>query len=102
MSWTIGYEDGSTWSGDTPRSIPQERRVGVEFIYQGHEHDRLFNKDFYLYREDYGCWIDVDWFGLIDHLLVAAHFIPCVLAGRTIPRAAFAVTMAKMNKLSEA
>lgn len=84
LIWTIYYDDGSTFSSldGEPEDAPG---YGVLAITQNRENTVLASQDFYLYREDYGCWIEVHIEGLIDHLVTAAHHVRAVKAGRTVP-----------------
>jgi hypothetical protein len=98
--WKIRYDDGSMWDSTMgqPRDIPFERRFGVLWILQGAEHDRLFNKDNYLWREDWNCWIECDDSGLKYQLARATPHVTCYMQGSTVPRADWMESMAEMDR----
>jgi hypothetical protein len=96
VNWRVYYEDGSTYDNTqgTPRSAP---KFGVMGIRQKPPGDRqLISRDFYIYRTDYGCWIEVDRDGLLDHLQSVEH-ISAVLLGRTVPPAVWKDAMRRMS-----
>ena len=81
--WRVVYEDGVAYSSTDgpPHDAPS---WGVLGIWQPGGRS-LYNKDFYLWREDYDGWIEVDHLGLVDHLVTAAPQVTKVLVGRTVP-----------------
>lgn len=86
--WLIVYDDGSTYSSeDGP--MESSPGYGVLAIQQNRENTILCSQDFYIFRDDYGCWIEVHIEGLIDHLVTGAHHVRCVRAGRTVPLSVF-------------
>lgn len=88
VKWRIHYENGQTFSNE--EGLPWEAPVfGVLFIGQTAPERPLFNKDYYLWRNDYACWIECDLVGLLDHLTHNAREISAVLLGRTIPSERF-------------
>jgi hypothetical protein len=95
--WRIYYEDGTTF-GDADGAPHDAPGYGVQGVLQDPPGDRkLITRDFYLYREDYGCWIEVDRDGLIDHFVSAARHITACLAGRTVPPAVWKTAMKAMG-----
>ena len=93
MNWRVYYDDGSTFEG-LPHDAPA---FGVLGIRQAPPGDRqLITRDFYLYREDYGCWIEVDRDGLVDHFTTAARHITACLVGRTVPPEVWKAAMRRM------
>ena len=82
--WKIHYDDGSTFSSEdgAPWESPG---YGVLAVTQDGENTVLCSQDFYLYRDDYSCWVEVHIEGLIDHLVTAARHVVAVRAGRTVP-----------------
>jgi hypothetical protein len=94
--WRIYYDDGTTWSdaNGPPEAAPG---YGVLAITQEQEDQVLCSQDFYLYREDYGCWIEVHVEGLLDHLITAAHHIRAVKAGRTVPLSVYKRVLGRVN-----
>jgi hypothetical protein len=105
IAWRIYYDDESTFSSDDglPCDAPG---YGVEGILQGPPHDHqlitrdyeLAERDFYLFREDYGCWVRVDRDGLIDHFVHGARHITACLVGRTIPRPDWLAIMKRIRE----
>ena len=97
MDWRIWYENGTEYTSadGPPHTAPA---WGVQAIEQAPPHDQLFNKDFYLWREDYGCWIEVDIVGLIDHLTSAAGQVTALVVGRTVPHPTFSAAMRQLNE----
>ncbi len=95
--WEIYYENGDTFSNldGEPHEAPV---YGVEYIWQKEPHDDLFNCHYYLWRLDYGCWINVRGDGLVDHLAVAVKEIAGFLAGRTIPGPNFSAIVNRVNR----
>ena len=96
--WRVYYDDGSTF--DASQGLPWDAPAfGVLGIRQEPPGDRqLISRDFYLWREDYGCWIEVDRDGLVDHLVHAARHITAVLVGRTVPPAVWKAAMRRMSE----
>lgn len=84
--WTLWYSDGSTFTSQEgkPEDSPP---WGVVLITQEVENmDMLaYQKDYFLYRTDWEQWIEVDNFGLMDHMIHNAHNISCVRGGRWMP-----------------
>jgi hypothetical protein len=83
--WCVIYGDETTFSSldGEPWEAPG---YNVQGILQDPPGDRkLKTRDFYLYRDDYGCWIEVDPWGLVDHFISGARHITACLAGRTVP-----------------
>lgn len=88
MNWRIYYDDGTTFSNDD--GLPEDAPgYGVLAITQDGEDEILASQDFYIYRSDYGCWIEVKTEGLIDHIVTAAHLVRAVKAGRTVPKSVY-------------
>jgi len=93
--WRIYYDDGSTFSSDD--GLPEDAPgYGVLAIEQDRENTVLCSQDFYLFRNDYGCWIEVHIEGLIDHLVTSAHHVRAVKAGRTVPLSVFKSVLANV------
>jgi hypothetical protein len=82
MNWRIWYEDGTVFSS-TDGPPEKSPAWGVLGIWQRGR--SLYNKDFYIWREDYQSWVEVDQIGLVDHLVTAAPQITAVKVGRTVP-----------------
>jgi hypothetical protein len=97
MDWRVYYEDGTVFSSTDgpPEAAPG---YGVLGIWQATSNHTLVSQDYYLYRDDYGCWVEVKLDGLIDHLVTAAPQVRAVKAGRTVPLALFKATVARMNE----
>jgi len=96
MAWCIYYGDGTTFTNldGEPWEAPGYDIMGIQ---QGPPGDpRLISRDFYLYRADYDCWIEVDRDGLVDHCISAARHIIACLAGRTVPPAVWKAAMKRM------
>jgi len=95
--WCVYYGDGSTFSNEDgqPWDAPTCDVMGI--LQQPPGDRRLITRDFYLHRSDYGCWIEVDRDGLIDHLLTGARYIDACLAGRTVPPAVWKAAMKRMS-----
>jgi hypothetical protein len=96
--WRIYYAHGESY--DNSQGQPHEAPpYGVLGVRQDPPGDRqLISRDFYLWREDWGCWIEVDRDGLVDHLLHAARHITACLAGRTVPPAVWKDAMRRMKE----
>lgn len=86
MNWCIYYDDRTTYA-DTDGPMEESPGYGVLAVKDGET--ILCSQDFYIYRDDYGCWIEVHIEGLIDHLVTGAHHVRCVRAGRTVPLEVF-------------
>lgn len=99
VRWRILYDDGSVFS-DTDGLPVAAPAWGVEAIWQASPHTPLYNKDYYLWREDYDCWIEVDLVGLVDHLVTAAPQITAVKVGRTVPTPTWKAAMHHLNALA--
>jgi hypothetical protein len=93
--WKVYYDDGTTFDSDQgpPEAAP---RFGIMAIKQGPKHGSVFSRDFFIYRTDYGCWIEVDHDGLIDHLLHGIEHITAVCLGRMVPTATWKAAMKRM------
>jgi hypothetical protein len=96
LYWRIFYDDGSTFSNadGPPEASPGYGVLAIEQQREGavgseREDSPLASQDFYIFRTDYDCWIEVHQEGLIDHLVTAAHQVRAVRAGRTVPRRIF-------------
>lgn len=86
--WRLYYDDGSVFtSADGPPEASPG--YGVQAVLQNVGNHQLISQDYYVFREDYGCWIEVKLDGLIDHVVSAAHQIRAVRAGRTLPAEVF-------------
>ena len=83
MRWCVLYDNGTRYSDQdgSPDGAPP---YGVLGIWQP-DGRSLYNKDFYIWRDDYGAWIEVDQIGLVDHLVTAARAVTAVKVGRTVP-----------------
>ena len=99
MTWRIHYEDGSMFTSDdgAPWDAPCH---GVLAIWQPQPEAPLFNKDYYLWRMDYGCWIECDLVGLLDHLTVGCRQVHAVLLGRMVPTARYRDTLALLVEVN--
>lgn len=88
IEWLIYYDDGTVFSSEDgePWESPG---YGVLAVLQDRENTVLCSQDFYIYRKDYGCWIEVHIEGLIDHLVTNAPDVLAVRAGRTVPLSVF-------------
>ena len=86
--WRVYYDDGTVYTSTngTPETAPG---YGVLAVTQDRDARVLCSQDFYLYRDDYDCWIEVHMEGLIDHIVTAAHQVRAVKAGRTVPLSQF-------------
>lgn len=97
LRWLLRYDDGSTFGDEDgpPEASPGYGVLAVEQWREGAtgddvEDSPLCNVDFYIFRNDYDCWIEVGREGLIDHLVTApAGAIRAVRCGRTVPRPVF-------------
>jgi hypothetical protein len=83
MTWTLHYENGTTFSsedGEPQDSLPW----GVVFVCQPgvNSRDVLWGHDFLLYRTDLGHWTGHDLIGLVDQLTHFAHKVTAVRPGR--------------------
>ncbi|MHC4621338.1 MAG: hypothetical protein ACYTEQ_26650 [Planctomycetota bacterium] len=98
--WSILYHDGFRFSsGDgTVDEIPFERCFGVMGIWLP-DGKSLYNKDFYIWREDFGVWIEVDRTGLEDHLCLAPRQVVKLLKGLTVPWAQYHTALDVMKAL---
>jgi hypothetical protein len=83
--WCVYYDDGRRFTNldGEPWEAPGCGVMGIRQLPPGKR--QLITRDFYLYRTDYGCWIEVDRDGLVDHFITAARHITACLAGRTVP-----------------
>ena len=97
MEWQIYYDNGVIFSSEDghPNEGPP---YGVLSIWQQGMEDDLYNKDYYLYRDDYECWIEVDLVGLIDNLVTACGLISAFKVGRTVPHIIWKSVMRRMNE----
>ena len=95
MKWQIYYEDGSTFSDvdGEPCAAPG---YGVLCLWQPRQ--PLYSADYYVYRTDYGSWVEVKLDGLIDHLVPHAPEVVAVKAGRAVPLAVWKAAMARMTE----
>lgn len=91
--WKIYYDNETTFSSEdgSPEDAPG---YGVLAITQDKESTVLCSQDFYIYRTDYDCWIEVHIEGLIDHIVTSAHNVRAVKAGRTVPLSVFKKVLA--------
>lgn len=96
MDWEIYYEGGATFSDldGRPEDAPG---YGLLCIWQANG-DACFNSDHYIYRTDYGQWIDVDYAGLIDHMVEAAAMIVAYKSGRRVPLREWKRVTRRMNE----
>lgn len=83
--WMLVYEDGTRFSDldGLPKESP---RYGAMLLGQpGMDgQDLLASRDYYIYREDVGHWMEVDFAGLLDQLSVRAEYISCVRVTRQV------------------
>lgn len=81
--WRILYEDDASF--DSTQGTPEDAPPwGVLAIWMPGGRS-LYNKDYYIWRQDYQTWIEVDLVGLIDHLIHHAKDIHAVKVGRVVP-----------------
>jgi hypothetical protein len=89
--WQILYHDGFRFSDEdgTVDDIPIDRCMGALGIWLPGGRS-LYNKDNYIWREDYALrhptgWIEVDDTGLKDHLILAPRQVVKLIKGLTVP-----------------
>jgi len=93
--WRAYYEDGSVFTSEDgpPEAAPP---YGVLGIWQDKEDQQLLSQDYYLFRSDYDCWIEVQGDGLVDHLAHAARYVRACLVGRAVPLSVWKDTARRM------
>jgi len=83
--WKLKYEDGTEFSDldGHPKESPQ---YGAFLLAQpGMDgQDLLASRDYYIYREDLGHWMECDIAGLLDQLTNHADVITCFRVTRQI------------------
>jgi hypothetical protein len=87
FKWRLYYEDGSTFTDHegSPWDSPHFGVIGVAQPFAADRFKtRLFDGDYFIYRTDYNCWLDVNLDGLLDHLTDAAQYIVAVRPGRLV------------------
>jgi len=101
MHWRRYHDNGIIFTDQdgTPHEGPG---YGVIGIWQDAADKKLINGDYYIFRSDYGCWIETKLDGLIDHLVTAAPHVAAVKAGRCVPGEVFTAVMHRMNQDVEA
>lgn len=99
LKWRIHYEDAVTFS-NLDGSPSQAPKFGVLAIWQANPEAPLYNKDYYIWRDDYDCWIEVDLIGLLDHLTSACEYVSVVLIGRCVPTARYRDTLAVLREVN--
>ena len=85
-AWKLWYEDGSTFSSE--EGEPWESPVlGVCLLAQPKVRsvDILASRDYLIYREDVGHWMEVDIAGLFDQQQNSARHITCFRMTRLLP-----------------
>lgn len=95
MLWRIHYDDGSTFSDED--GVPDETRAyGVLAIAQSDTQVGrviIHDKEFYVYRQDFGYWVGSDRRGIFDALLRRVPIVVC--EGRTVSDKDFRIAWAK-------
>lgn len=94
--WKLWYEDGSCFTNrdGLPHESPPLGVILVTQRAQGRMDDMLLPRAqgdhvYFIWREDYGCWMCVDTVGMYDHLITAAQQITCVRPGRYVLNTTF-------------
>ena len=86
------YEDGTVYEG-APGGSPV---WGLVAIAQPEARPKfkatLADGPYFLFREDWACWMECDLAGLLDQLSHHAHLIGCVRVGRYIRADTFKAT----------
>lgn len=98
--WRLYYEGGRTFDSTEgePWESPECGVVAVGQLENGKFNDLLVNGPYFLYRSDWGCWLECEFDGLLDHLSHFAHLIPCVRQGRYIRKDEFKVTVQRARR----
>jgi len=96
LEWTIYYADDCTFSNldGPPQAAPG---YGVLRIWQK-VGESLFNETYYFWHEVKQSWLNVDFIGLVDWLVIDAPNITAVKVGRTVPVAEFKALMRRVNE----
>jgi len=85
-AWKLWYEDGTVFSSE--EGEPWEGPIlGVCLLAQPPivRDDILASRDYLIYREDVGRWMEVDYAGFVDQQQAYGRFITCTRITRQFP-----------------
>jgi len=96
--WLILYENGTTFSDadGPPEAAPVLGVLGLVQRYPWAD-QQLISHTYRIFRRDLGCWIEVQWDGLIGQCLTHCRDMQAVVMGETTSKQGFLDAMRRLN-----